>query len=188
MMELETLVDEWETIERPGYFGAKRDERFKQYDSFYGKGNWRIVWKIGDALVDKHGVYALYEDAYFEFLNKNRDVLDLLVSSASDVYDDEPSNIRSGLNYDAQETNRTHVQDIAIRRALVRMGKRFEGKELIRIRDKLGDHALSKTLSPGHVPFHRPEFIEKPELQGWWDASSVESFYQSNKYLQIKKS
>jgi hypothetical protein len=42
-------------------------------------------------------------------------------------------------------------------------------------------------LSPGRVPFHRPDLIEKPELNGWWEKSSVESFYQSNRLLQKRK-
>jgi len=31
------------------------------------------------------------------------------------------------------------------------------------------------------------ELIKKPELTGWWKPGSIESFYQSNKILQVKK-
>lgn len=44
------------------------------------------------------------------------------------------------------------------------------------------------TLSPGQIPFHFPEKIIQPQLEGWWEKDTVESFYQSNKILQIKNS
>jgi hypothetical protein len=175
----------WHTIERPGYFGKHRDERYAEYDARFGSGNWKVAWQIGAAVHDMLGATALYEDAYLAFLIANPDVCDLLVAEASDVYDDDPSNVTCGLDYTAQETSRTHLQDIAVRRSLVRMGRWFAGETLIRIRDSRGDHPLSMTLSPGRVPFHRPELIVQPELTGWWLPGSVEGFYQSNKVLQV---
>jgi hypothetical protein len=177
----------WVVVERPGYLGKYRDEKFGEWDEKYGKGNWRLVWKVGEVFVDFLGVCALYEDAYFEFLRTNPNILRQLINEASNVYDDEPSNVDSGFDYTKQETKRTHIQDIAIRRSLIRMGLWFQGKELIRIRQEKGTHALSMILSPGGVPFHRPDLIEKPELEGWWYPGTVESFYQSNRFLQVKK-
>jgi hypothetical protein len=132
-------------------------------------------------------VVMLYEDAYLAHLQANQDQLLILVNGACDVYDDAPSNVTSGLDYQAQETSRTHLQDIAIRRCLVRLGHWFQGSELIRIRDDQGDHPLSLKLSPGRVLFHRPDLIILPELIGWWESGSVESFYQSNKQLQVRQ-
>ena len=45
--------------------------------------------------------------------------------------------------------------------------------------------ALSWSKSPGRVPFHMPGVLLDPELEGWWQPGSVESFYQSNKVLQV---
>lgn len=180
-------ISEWQTVGRTGYLGAKRDEKRKECDEKYGKENWRVVWKIKNVYVGESGAYALYEDAYFEFFRKHPDILTRLISEASDVYDDSLSNVNCGLDYALQETNRTHLQDIAIRRSLIRLGVWFKGKIPVQIRDKIGVSQLSMTLSPGQVPFHIPEIIEKPELQGWWGNSSVESFYQSNKLLQKRK-
>lgn len=178
---------EWQSIERPGYFGAKRDAKLAEYDRVHGKDQWRLVWLVGELALDWDGMTMLYEDAYFEFLKANPEIVDQLVSEASDVFDDAPSNIYSGLDYSAQETDRTHVQDISIRRALVRLGRWFEGDDLIQIRDNLGTHKLSMTLSPGQIPFHRSDLILGPEIEGWWKPGSVESFYQSNKVLQALK-
>ena len=177
----------WINIERPQYLGNRRDKKFTQWDEQYGKRNWRLVWLVNDIVVDFLGVCALYEDAYFDFLKASPKILENLVSVASDVYDDETSNINSGLDYTKQETGRTNIQDIAIRRCIMRLGLSFQGDTLIRIRQEQGNHPLSMTLSPGYVPFHCPEWILRPESTGWWQPSSVEAFYQTNRILQIKE-
>lgn len=177
-------MSEWKSVERTQYLGSKREQRFKEWDDRFSPGNWRLSWRIGETHFDFLGACALYEDGYFNFLLQSQEVLQQLVTDASEVYDDQISNINSGFDYLKQETNRTHLQDIAIRRSLVRMGLWFKGSEPIRIRQELGHHPLSMTLSPGKVPFHRPDLIVQPELQGWWNPQTVESFYQSNRYLQ----
>lgn len=179
-------MSQWKMVGRPGYLGKERDERYAQWDRAYGVGVWRLVWKFGEVVTDFTGACAIYEDAYHCFLERNLRIRRRLIKEARDIYDDAPSNVDSCLDYTKQETARTHVQDIAIRRSLVRMGLRFQGSNLIQIRDKLGDHPLSLVLSPGRVPFHRCDLIEQPELQGWWRPASVEAFYQSNRYLQVK--
>lgn len=177
----------WTNVERPGYLGKHRDEKFKKWDTKYGKGNWRLGWVFGSARLDFLGACRVYEDAYYEFLLKRPDILIQLVEEASDVYDDEPSNIHCGLDYTKQETKRTHVQDIAIRSCLARMGTWFTGEELIHIRQEKGNHPLSVTLSPGRVPFHQPGLIHKSSMAPKWaNIGSVEDFYQSNRYLQVK--
>ena len=180
-------MTDWRTTERPGYLGQRRELRYSEWNARYGDGNWRLAWKIGESFADFLGACALYEDAYYAFMLRRADVTEQLVNEACEVYDDEPSNVASGFDYLKQETGRTHVQDIAIRRSILRMGIWFRGTELIRIRHKDGTHPLSMTLSPGKVPFHQPILIEEPEIKGWWDLGSVEAFYQSNKYLQVRK-
>lgn len=177
----------WTTLERPGYFGSKRDAIFREYDLQYGFANWRIAWVVNDHVITREEGVMVYEDAYYEFFKTNPDVLAQLVETAYDVYDDALTNVDSGLDYTSQETDRTHLQDIAIRRCVLRLGARFHGTSLLRIRDKDGLHPLSLTLSPGQVPFHHPEWIVRPALTGWWAVDSVESFYQSNKVLQVLK-
>ena len=181
-------LDNWQIVERPSYLGKKRDQKYAELDALYGPKNWRISWKIGDNFVDFLGVCALYEDAYYEFLRENPEFLYQLIDGASDVYDNALSNVNSYLDYKIQEVNSTHIQDISIRRSLVRMGVWFKGEKLIQIRHSLGNHPLSMILSPGKVPFHKPRLIVQPELSGWWDKESVESFYQKNKFLLKKVS
>lgn len=176
----------WRTVGCPGYLGKHRDEKFQEWNERYGTDNWRLVWEVNGNQIDFLGVCAIYEDAYFEFLLCNPDVLNQLVDEAKEVYDDEISNINSGLDYQIQETGRTHVQDIAIRNCLVRLGTWFGGRELVRIRQEKGTHPLSTTLSPGRVPFHQPSWIKQPEITDkWWWPQTVEAFYQCNRVLQI---
>jgi hypothetical protein len=177
----------WIPRGRPGYLGKRRNDQFAKWNEIYGSRNWRLVWSFGGAVLDFLGVCAVYEDAYFEFLKNNNEILCQLTHEASDAFDDSSSNMRSGFNYLKQETGRTHIQDIAIRRCVARLGTWFSGKDPIRIRDNRGSHSLSLILSPGQVPFHRPELINcNPELTGWWKSKSVESFYQSNRLLLVK--
>jgi len=178
----------WQTVGRPGYFGNLRDAKYVGWDKQYGKENWRIVWKVLDMELDFLGACVLYEAAYLNYLVNAPSVVASLIVEAKDIYDDEESNVNSGLDYTKQETLSTHVQDITIRRCLVNLGVWFKGSKLIRIRQEQGQHPLSMVLSPGRVPFHIPEFIHQPEISDrWWQKGSVESFYQSNKFLQVKQ-
>lgn len=171
----------------PGYLGKNRDRMYSEWDRLFGVGNWRLSWIFGACTdLDFLDMCALYEDAYHHFLEQHPDILESLIIYASNVFDDAPSNIYSRFNYSKQETPRTHVQDIAIRRCLMRRGMWFKGSELLQIRDKLGTHPLSVTLSPGQVPFHRPDCIVDELEPGWWERGSVESFYQSNRRLMVR--
>jgi hypothetical protein len=181
------LVAQWQNEFCPGHLAGHRDEKHAQWDKQYGKDNWRLTWIYGKTYLDFLGVCAVYEDAYYQFLVNNSNVAVALVNEACQIYDDQPSNILSGLDYTKQETDRTHIQDIAIRRCMMRMGLHFEGDQLIRIRQEKGNHALSMILSPGRVPFHKSRLILQPELEPtWWQLGSVESFYQSNRILQTR--
>jgi hypothetical protein len=182
----EGIMDKWTSVVRPGYLGGKRDKKHAEWNAMYGEKNWRLIHIFDEVELDFLGVCAVYEDAYFYFLEKNPKILNQLISEASNVWDDAESNMQCGFDYLKQETNRTHIQDIAIRRSIARMGLCFKGKKPIRIRDKDDPHPLSMILSPGQVPFHRPEKIVEPEMEGWWKPGSVESFYQSNKIFQVK--
>ncbi len=172
----------------PGLPGKQNKEDSKGGYSF-GRRPWFHVTG-GETSNRKYiihfaGAVALYEDAYCSFFLTNGLVLEQLIAAASNVYDNAPSNVASGFDYRKQETPDTHLQDIAIRRCLLRMGRWFEGTALTQIRSSAGG-TFEAQLSPGRVPFHRPDLIIRPELEGWWERGSIESFYQSNKHLLVK--
>lgn len=177
----------------PGYVGKRRNELWADRDVRFGKGNWRSIWLAGGDYLEYADACALYEDAYFEYFKKRPELLDYLLEIASNVYDDDPSNVESGLDYSKRGALRTHIQDIAIRNCVQRFGRRFRGDQLIQIRDRIGKHPLSLALSPGQVPFHEPALISEPDnLQeirnnAWWLPLSVEDFYQLDKRLVVRR-
>ncbi len=173
----------WKVGPRPGYFGKKRDSKHEEFDRTYGAGNWKLAHIWAGKPIDWLVACAIYEDAYYEFFKSDPGVLDDLINRASDVYDNNVSNVASGLDYTIQENDSTHLQDIAIRRSVIRLGKTFSGDHLVEIRSK---NSEGGHLSPGNVPFHMPEHIERPLLEGWWKPHSIEDFYQSNKHLLLK--
>jgi hypothetical protein len=179
----------WTTTERPGYLGKKRDAVQQQWNDKYGEGNWRIAYQWGTQAVDKRMGIQIYEDGYVDHFKRNPEDLEWITALASDVYDTAPSNVASGLDYDRQETPNNHIHDIAIRRAVLRSGTWFQGNRLVHVRwtDSEGFR-----LNPGIVLFHKPELILPGNIQDyggkglWWDANSIEDFYQRNKILQVR--
>lgn len=178
-----------------GYVGARRNEEWAKRDKLYGKGNWKIGWFVGSKILDYEEACKMYEDAYFEYFKKRPELLEHLIEVAADVYDDNPGNVKAGFHYTPLKNRgqvRTHIQDTAIRNSVKRFGRKFQGKKLIQIRDRVGSHPLSLALSPGQVQFHQPELLSNPDNlaklnPGWWLPGSVEDWYQRAKRLCVKK-
>ena len=179
----------WETLKRPGQSGSKKQELIDIWNKEFGKDNWRIAWEWKDNFISKTEAYQLYEDSYYQDSFQRESLWLELINTAKEVYDIEEKDINSGFDYFKQEGNATHLQDISIRRVIMRRGWQFKGNELIQIRNckDTKNKDWSKQLDPGKLKFHLPELIKKPNLEGWWDKDSVEDFYQSNKILQIRK-
>jgi hypothetical protein len=175
----------WKTLERPGYFGKKRDEFYKRYNETFGKDNWRIMWQWNGEQIPYGLACQIYEDGYYFDSFRRETLWKELGAVAKEVYDHQESDIESGLDYSIQSGNATHLQDIAIRRVMFRRGFRFKGDKLIQIRGH--EEYWGQMLSPGKVSFHLPELIIVPHLEKWWNKDSIEDFWQSNKVLQVKE-
>ena len=180
----------WETVERPGYFGKRRDELQSQWNQQFGEGNWRLAYQWGDLVVTREMGMQIYEDGYYEFFRKHPSMLWWLISTASDVYDTAPTNVQAGFNYYQQETPNNHIHDVAIRRSVARLGKWFNGDHLMHVRWKDSE---GFNINPCVVLFHRPKLILPGEIKDyggkgiWWYPNTIEDFYQRNKVLQVKK-
>lgn len=180
-----TIEIGWINSFRPGYFGSKRDQIFREYDAIYGEGRWRVMWKFGDAILDMLGICKIYEEAYYQDSFQRKNVWQNLSEIAGQVYDIECRDVESGTDYAIQKGNATHIQDIAIRNVFTRRGWHFKGLELVQIRGH--DTQWGRLLSPGKVVFHKKELIIQPsKAPKWADKGSVEDFYQSNKVLQTR--
>jgi hypothetical protein len=163
----------------------------KRWNRRYNRDGWRLRWRVGDVLYSQAAVSSLYEDAYYHLLAADGGSLaQQVVQTARDVYDHAEDDVVSDLDYGIQQAVSTHLQDIAVRRVLVRLGLWFRGKHLLRLRkpddDPTGD-SLGALLDSGRVPFHCPDLVTRPLLEGWWNPLSVECCYQFNKILQHRE-
>ncbi|MCK4729796.1 MAG: hypothetical protein KAT28_00610 [Candidatus Aenigmarchaeota archaeon] len=183
----------WETIERPGYFGKKRNELYTHWDEQFGQDNWRIAWEFGENYFSKIPALELvYTTGYYEDLRANPYKVEFL-KKWKDVWDTAKTNIDSGLDFGIQETPNNHYHDIAIRRSLKMLGISFEGKELLHIRWK---NSKGFDYNPAMTPFHRPDLTPQEPIKDygnkgfWWEKgidNSIEEWYQRAKVLQIQK-
>lgn len=176
----------WEPVERPGYFGRRRDERIAQLDERYGKDRWQLAWWNGSTFVPfKQACEQLYEESYFRYLSKRPDDIDFICSFV-ECYDNDISNVKSGCDYTVQENWSTHIQDIAIRNVLRRLGRKFKPAKpphlrFLRIRSA---DSNGYRFGPGNIPFLNPDIIVQPSKRPEWaNAWSVEDAWQSNKYV-----
>lgn len=183
----------WQNMLRPGYFGKRRDVTLLKYDEVYGAGNWRIAWVVPgfpkgtpDLTFDFEKACKLfYEESYFQWLKDRPADVDF-ICEFTECMDNSPTNIHSGLDYTVQEASSTHIQDIAVRNVLTKLGRHFTGKrtELLVIRSA---DSNGYRFGPGNVPFYRPEIIIQPSLcPKWANRGTVEDFWQSNKHLQAR--
>lgn len=178
-------LEEWVNVKQPGPFGKDRDRKYEMYSKEYGEGNWRLRWKWGNNYISFEQACKIYEMAYFIDSFNREEPWELLMSMGRDVYDTNPNNVESGLDYTIQKNSATNIQDIAIRNVIYNRGLKFEGDQLIQVR-KHGDF-WGNNFSPGKVKFHRPDVLDKPYMKGWWDELSVEHWYQQAKWLQVRK-
>lgn len=188
MAQITQPVDDgkWHNVERPGYFGRRRDLRIAQYNLRFGVGNWRLAWRFDKRMLTfQEACIECYEESYFRALCDRPDDIDY-ICTFTECMDNAPTNVQSGCDYTVQEAFSTHIQDIAIRNVLRRLGRGFTGErgELLIIRSV---DSNGYRFGPGNIPFLDPSLITTPtKTPGWANADSVEAFWQANKYLQAR--
>jgi hypothetical protein len=165
--------ESWVTLYRPGYSGGAKKQIDTERRELYGNDSWRTAFRWIQQTITYNDALQHYEDAYVAFFEANPDELQWLLATASNVYDNS-----------IQEAATTHLQDIAIRRSVMRLGQQFKGDHWVEIR---GYRSEGYRLNPGQVPFHRPELICRPAPKSWWRPDSVEGFWQANKVFQVKE-
>ncbi len=159
--------------------GAWKDARIQRvFDARFGEGAWRSGYSWGEHTVDVRSGIELYEDGYREALAADPELL-AWVCGFAEVYDTAPSNVAAYCDYSIQEVEGAgqHWQDVAIRRALVRLGRWFKGHALLEIR---GQDSGGYRLNPGQLDFHAHERLVEPRQYAWWRVDSIEDFSVSN--------
>lgn len=173
-------------VQRVTYLGGKREQFVARMDKLFGDGNWTIGYIAGDKKLSRDEALSLYERSYVEFLKSNPEYTKRLLQEARDVYDTNPSNVESGLDWHKQEDSHSHLQDIAVRRAVRALGLSFQGDKLLQIR---GIDSDLPELNPGRIPFIAPELIdqEREFVAAWVNPGSVEDFWQNNKFVFVNE-
>lgn len=183
------MSDIWVPFERPGYFGRRRDEKIQELNQRFGTDNWRLAHRTNDGSVDfVTACSRYYEQSYFEWFRTRPEEVDF-VCSHKEVIDNASSNVTSGRDYTKQEAFSTHIQDIAIRNVIHRLGRDFNrsldwpGPQILVVRSDSNGYKYS----PGVIPFFAPHRITQPSLcPKWAKAGSVEDFWQSNKWIEVR--
>lgn len=192
-------MEEWIKIfNELGYLGFSKKKKYQEFNQRFGQDNWLVKHFLDDQILNFVDACLQYEESYYQHFKNNPDLRKWIINTASEVYDIQESNIESRLDYTNQECDAIHLQDIAVRRALIRLKLEDEGidynpNNLPDIPIFKGDHPVQirghKTegfpLNPGQVPFHKPELILDTAQDGWWKQGSAEDFYQKNKVLLV---
>ncbi len=183
MINIKKIIDGWAILGRPGFAGRKKALRRAELENKFGKDNWKIAHLVDGKLLSRDEALVYFEESYYQFFIKNPELLDWLILTAQDIYDTNPSNIDSKFDYSIQETDTVHLNDIAIRRVIKKLGKEFQGSKLLQIH---GEDSEGFVLTTGQIPFHKLDLIYSPQIKGWWGKNSIEAFWQSNKVLVVK--
>lgn len=181
--EKNRLSEDHVIVDRVGYVGSKRGEFVDRLNKLYGADGWTIGYVLDGKALSRDEALVLYEKSYEIFLKNNPSITNRLVNEAREIYDTAPSNVESGLDYHKQEDVRSHLQDIAIRRAMKTLGLSFKGDKLMQVREAGSDFP---ELSPGKVPFalSQDKIILPIQYEAdWIQPGSVEDFWQNNKYV-----
>jgi hypothetical protein len=183
----------WIPWTRPGYFGRRRDEKIAALNKQHSEGNWKLGW-MAEGTFDAFSAFYefeqacknIYEESYFQHFKDRIDDLNF-ATSFGECYDNAKTNVESGLDYAKQEAFSTHIQDIALRNVLKRLDLKFKGPPDLLMQIRSNDTAGIR-FGPGVVPFFNPKLIIQPSLRPSWAAEgSVEDFWQSNKYVLVKR-
>lgn len=177
----------YRAVLRVGYLGAGRDKFVGRMDKLFGADNWTIGYLVDGKPISRDEALALYQKSYTNFLKSNPEFTERLLKEARDVYDTNTSNIESGFDWHHQEDTKSHLQDIAVRRAVRDLGREFTGAKLLQIR---GQESDLPELNPGKVPFVLAECILRARqyVAPWIQFGSVEDFWQNNKFVFLKPS
>jgi hypothetical protein len=184
---------QWQTLDKKvPRLGSNRNNAIAKIDKDLGELNWRFAWDLGD---ENFGGFddaiSLYENSYYKHLqeakcphNPNLKKTDYLSQEAADVFDTTPRNTESGFNYYHQSTPAAHFQDISIRRVMAKLGMRFNGDKLIKVRSRYNPDSVGISLSPKKIDFIKPEIVKLPATKRDRTAS-IEDFWQYNRVLQF---
>jgi hypothetical protein len=196
-MERLTTTDVWQTVERPGYLGKKKDETFRLWNEKYGEGGWRIVNEMANGEIFSHEdiIWKVYVPGYVAHFLKNPDQAKFITDNYSYTYDKDLVTKEQAFDIYALYNKpgvANQFHNVALNLALeYYLGYQFKGARPLQVREgKPGtpdsEQPEGFMWSPGRILSVRPDLIPAVDLQGaWWGKGSIEDLYQKSKALQI---
>ncbi len=184
----------WQTVERPGYFGKRKDELVTEWNLRYGESNWRLAWELKNgAVLDFQSVFwQIYVAGYSAYFLAHPEEAHFLTDNFSFTYDKEITPKKDAFDPYALYEKPGHPNQfhhVALNIALESfLGLTFVGETPIQVREgKPGTPVEAQPAgylwSPGRIPTVRQDLIPDG-IVGWWNPGSIEDLYQSAKVVQ----
>ena len=198
----ETQPDEhqlWQTVERPGYQGKKKDEQIQRWNTDYGEGNWRIAWELKNRLTFNYEqvFYNFYVPGYMKHFLEHPEEAEMLTTQFSYAYDKDLISKTDAFDPYAlfnKPGRPNQFHNVALNIALEwYMGMPFQGDRPIQVREGKPGTDVSEwpegwQWSPGRIDAVRQDLIPENNIEGWWRPGTIEDVYQTAKVVQIKHS
>ena len=110
----------WAPIGGPGSAGIDKARRATVLTERFGADGGRYAHVVRGQVVGFDEAIAEYEEAYRRFLCDRPALVELLVTEAGNVYDDNPTNVFDD-EYEQPHTAMNHYQDISVRRVIAEL-------------------------------------------------------------------
>lgn len=187
----------WVSVERPGYFGKKKDTLFEEWNIQYGEGNWRLanVTKEGEIYDYEDIIFRVMVPGYVRHFDTNPEEAEFILSNYSYGYDKHM--ISKAEAFDPYALYQkpgvpNQFHHVAFNRALSDYFGPFKGEGPLQIRQgkpgtDIGGWPAGWRWSPGFIKTVRADLIPEPRIEGWWELNdSIEAFYQNTKTFQVR--
>lgn len=157
---VETVKDQWVRVfGLLSHPGKRRHGIYNEFDQRYGSDNWIPAHYCDGKLISRYDGYLMYEEGYYQFLKSNPGIREWIINTASDVYDIDPSNVNSGLEYTAQEYEVTHLQEIASVGFLPDLSWKRKDSHMIKRICRRSQYSREITLSTSETSIQKDIFL-----------------------------
>lgn len=197
-MERLTATDIWQTVERPGYLGKKKDEMYKLWNQKYGERMWRIVNEMANGEIFSYEdiIWKIYVPGYTAHFLMNPDQAKFVTDNYSYAFDKDMISKEQAFDLYALYNKpgiANQFHNVAFNLSLEYfLGLPFKGARPLQVREgKPGtpdnEQPEGYIWSPGRILSVRPDLIPSINIEGaWWGKGTIEEQYQKSKALQIR--
>lgn len=196
-MSFNPEIQEWITVDKPGFLGKEKDRLYSLWNEKYGFNSWRLMWILkNEELLDYSGIFwKIYVPSYLKYFQLNLNEAIYLTQNYAYTYDKDLITKKQAFDPYAlynQPNRPNQFHNVALNIALeYYLCLPFQGENIIQIREGKLNSPIETwptgwKWSPGRIPAARQDLVIDNEITGWWHKGSIEDVYQTSKVLQIK--